>query len=152
MVALIGTGIPLVGAAATTARNADDDDERPRAGPASAASALVGGGIECFESAGRANLRLGIGGGGGVVSGTGGVVGIPAGPGGGASFGVFEQGRSTAGTCADALSALGATLPAPLCATGRAAFGQGFTFACSGRAREVVEAVGDLAKALTRLP
>lgn len=132
VIAFIGSAVFLLGVAA---RNGG------QGGPPGADSALVGGFVTCFETSGQAQLGLSIG--GGPVAG-GGVVGIPAGGG----FATFSAGGTRPGTCADALAAL--ALPAPLCATGPApsGFQAGLGFACSGRARDVIEAVGDLAKAV----
>jgi hypothetical protein len=139
MIALIASAVFLVGAAAITGT-----------GPPAAAAALVGGSVLCSEFGGQANLTLAVGSVFGP-SGPGGVIGIPA-----VSRGFepsFQLAESTPGACVDALAALGTLLPSPLCASTHFADGvTGFGFVCSGLAREVVEAVGNLAKALFALP
>jgi hypothetical protein len=139
--ALIGSVVLLLGAAATRGATS---------GPPAAASAMIVGSVACSEFGGRVGLSFDLGGTGPGPEGPGervpargGVVGVP-----GLPLGFFHP---VSGTCDDAVAALGAELPAPLCAAGR--LGRfGLQFACSGLARDVVEAVGDLAKALVALP
>jgi hypothetical protein len=96
-------------------------------------SAMIAGSLECFSNALGASLSLSLGSEGG------GIVGVPGG-----SFSVFSE---RTGTCAEAVAALAGQLPSPLCSEGPTAFGgEGFAFVCSGKARSVVAAIGELAK------
>ena len=95
--------------------------------------AMIAGGMECFPNTLGANLRLSVGEMGG------GIVGVPGGS--------FDVSGARTGSCAEAVAALAGQLPSPLCSEGPSAFGlEGFDFVCSGKARSVVAAVGELAK------
>jgi hypothetical protein len=139
VIAFIGSAVFLLGAAATKG----GQDGPPGQGGLPGADSVVGGFVRCFDPGGQVQLFLTIDG----------AVGIPATFGGATSFSgnAFRVGGFAPGPCADALAAL--PLPAPLCASGPAPDagglpGTSFGFACSGRARDVSEAVGDLAKAV----
>jgi hypothetical protein len=113
---------------------------------------VVGGEIGCFDYGDRADVRFRVEPGGSGGYGGGGVLGIASST---SSYGgIFSVSNSVAGTCADAVSSLAALLPAPLCASGStAAYSQsGLQFVCSGSARDVIDAVGGVAKGVLALP
>lgn len=106
---------------------------------------IVSGSLTCSSFTGTARLELGIGGGsfGGALLGVSGF--------GGQLF--FEN---KAGTCLDLVAAAASELPTRLCsAEPRASSNPNQEFliwVCSGSARRVVGAVGELAKSLNSLP
>jgi hypothetical protein len=134
--AFVVSALLVIGFAASTGAKKPTDPGPPDV------SAIFASGIECFESsAGVVVVTLGRV--GASVEG-GSVIGVPA------SFGfggLLSVSAERSGTCDEAVSALAAQLPSPLCSTGPVAFGS-FQFVCSGEARSVLEAVGELAKSI----
>ena len=94
-------------------------------------SAIIAGGVGCFESPDGPNLSLDLSMGGMVL-------GVVAG-----QFPRIDI--LSTGTCDQAIAAL--SLPSPLCTTGSSPFTP-FSFICSGSAQDFVEAVGSLAQSM----